>query len=75
MNFRKATDELFERIVQQELAEMLGVSVATIRQARLSPEAEAHRSAPHNWESAVMRLAEQRIGRYQKLIERLKDNS
>ena len=46
MNFKNATDRLFSRIDHRDLAKALGVSVASIRQARLRPDALAHRS-PH----------------------------
>ena len=36
MNFREATDGLFSRVSHEDLARALGVSVASIRQARLN---------------------------------------
>ena len=69
MNFKEATDGLFARVDHEDLAKRLGISIASIRQARLSPQADAHRSPPSNWESAIIRLAEERIGHYRKLIE------
>jgi hypothetical protein len=72
MDFKKATDALFARVDHEELAKRLGVSVATIRQARLRPEANAHRSAPENWRDSVIRLAEHQIMRYRKLIEEIR---
>jgi hypothetical protein len=73
MNFKEATDGLFERVVHEELAKKLGVSVATIRQARLSAEAQAYRMPPKDWENAVIRLAEERVWHYRKLIEGLQN--
>jgi len=72
MDFREATDDLFDRIAHEDLAKALGVSVATIRQARLKPDAEAHRNPPSEWRKAVIRLAEQRAARYRKLVEQLR---
>ena len=69
MDFKQATDRLFARVDHKEFAKRLGVSVATIRQARLRPEASAHRSPPGNWREAVIRIAEAQIMRYRKLIE------
>jgi hypothetical protein len=60
MDFRTATDLLFRTVTHAELAERLGCSVATIRQARLSPSAAAHRSPPPGWEAAVRELARER---------------
>lgn len=69
MNFKEATDRLFARVDHEELAKRLGVSVASIRQARLRPDALAHRAPPGEWPEAVIQLAESRIGHYRKLIE------
>jgi len=71
MNFKEATDILFSGAKHDELAAALGVSVASIRQARLSPSANAHREPPADWEKAVMRLAEARVAEYLSLIEGL----
>lgn len=71
MNFKKASDSLFDRIHHEVLAGELGVSVATIRQARLDVRAKAHRSPPKNWERAVVGLAEDRIHHLHELIGKL----
>jgi hypothetical protein len=68
MNFREATDGLFSRVSHEDLARALGVSVASIRQARLNQHAGAHRTPPPNWEQAIAKIAENRIGHYRKLI-------
>jgi len=57
-DFRDATDELFAGVSHDRLAEAMGVSVATVRQARLDPAAKAHRNAPEGWRDAVAGLAE-----------------
>jgi hypothetical protein len=72
MDFREATDALFRRVDQETLAEALGVSIASIRQARLRPEAAAHRSPPPNWKEAVIKLAEEQECLYKQLLDRLK---
>ncbi len=71
MNFKEATDGLFDRISHEELADALGVSVAAIRQARLSPAAKAYRTPPREWQDAVIRLAEKRLTHYKRLIGRI----
>lgn len=71
-DFRKATDELFAVVSHQELADALGCSVATIRQARLDPSAKAHRKPPEGWEMAITKLAEGRSGALARLAARLK---
>jgi hypothetical protein len=53
------------------LAKALGVSVASIRQARLDPKAIAHRAPPLGWENAVAGLARQRIARYEQLLSKI----
>lgn len=75
MNFREATDSLVSRIDHEGLAKALGVSVASIRQARLKPEASAHRSPPPDWESVAIRLAEERVFHFRKLIEEIRNSS
>jgi DNA-binding GntR family transcriptional regulator len=72
MDFREATDSLFLRVDQDALARTLGVSVALVRQARLRPEAAAHRSPPPNWKEAVIKLAEEQEYRYRTLLEVLR---
>ena len=72
MTFKKATDRLFSRVDHEDLAKALGVSIASIRQARLSPDALAHRSPPPDWETAVLRLAEERVLHFRKLIEEIR---
>jgi hypothetical protein len=72
MNFREATDALFERVTHDDLAEALGVSVPSIRQARLDSKAMAFRQPPDGWERAVTALAEARALHFQKLARKLK---
>ena len=57
MEFREAIDRLGERVTHEQAAEALGVSVASVRQYRLSPDAKAHRSPPARWESRLAELA------------------
>jgi hypothetical protein len=72
MNFKEATDGLFSRVDHEELASLLGISVASVRQARLAETAKAHRNPPDKWEDAVIRLAEQRVFHYRQLIEQIR---
>jgi hypothetical protein len=75
MNFRKMTDDLFATVSHTELAQAVGVSVATIRQARLDREAKSHRSPPPGWEQAVLKLAEAQARHFERLAERLRQPS
>ena len=72
MDFRSATDALFERVDHETLAQALGVSVASIRQARLRDAAKGRRAPPREWPYAVIRLAEQQIMRNRQLIEQVR---
>ena len=72
MNFKDATNALFERVTHEDLAGALGVSVPSIRQARLDGKALAFRQPPEGWEKAVVSLAESRVRHYQGLVRKLK---
>jgi len=71
MDFKTATDALFERITHGDLAAELGVSIASIRQARLNNKSMAYREAPKDWERAIKVLAEGRIRHYHELVGQL----
>jgi hypothetical protein len=75
MDFKKTTDALLSRIDHADLARELGVSVALIRQARLRPNASAHRTPPADWQKAVLRLAEDRARHFTRLAERLRTSN
>jgi len=71
MDFKRATEELMAGMTRGEIAEALGVSEATVRQARLDESANAHRNPPEGWEAKVAKLAKQRADRLARLAERL----
>jgi hypothetical protein len=60
MEFREAVDRLGERVTHEQVAEALGVSVASVRQYRLAREAKAHRNPPNGWERVLAKLARER---------------
>ena len=72
MNFKNASDNLFHRISHAELADTMNVSIAAIRQARLSRSAKAYREPPRDWRKAIILLAQTRIARLRMLISGLK---
>ena len=72
MDYKEATDRLFERITAMDLAEELGVSQNAIARARLDPSTRDHRPPPVGWEAAAARLAEQRAMELMKLRDVLK---
>lgn len=72
MDFVEATNMLFAHIRQEELAESMGISVAAIRQARLSRQSKAYRTPPVGWEKYVIKLAEQHAKQLLSLADKLK---
>ncbi len=68
MDFREAIDDLCEKVGHEDVATALGVSVQTVRQARMADDAKSHRTPPADWQSAVISLAEARLDHYKKLI-------
>jgi predicted transcriptional regulator len=71
MEFREAIDLLGERVTHEEVARALGVSVASVRQYRLPPEANAHRTAPGGWSKVLARLARSRSRKLSELADEL----
>jgi hypothetical protein len=71
MNFRNAVDRLGERVTHEEVAHALGVSVASVRQYRLSAKAKAHRTPPDTWPKVLARLAKERISELKALTDEL----
>jgi len=71
MNFRKATDALLESITLEDLAEALGASVQSVRQARTVEGTSSYRTPPAGWERATAKLARGRAGRLERLAGRL----
>ena len=71
MDFKEATDQLCDGVSHEQLARTLGVSIATIRQARLRAQAKAHRAPPGDWEKAIIELAGAQIQRYRHLISEI----
>ena len=72
MKFREAVDSLCSALTHEDVAKALGVSVQSIRQARMNEDSKSFRAAPKNWERALIRLAENRVSYYRRLIERLR---
>lgn len=72
MDFREALDKLGERVTHEEVAAALGVSVASVRQYRLSDDAKAHRSPPAGWHQVLSKLARARGLELLKLSDSLK---
>lgn len=75
MDFKTATDRVAGCISHAEIAEAAGVSVQTIRQARLDPSAPGHRPPPTGWQAVLARLAKERSKQLTAFAEALKPES
>jgi len=71
MDFKTATDRLAAYVSHAEIAEGAGVSLQSIRQARLDPSNPNHRSPPTGWEKVLLRLARERSKHLKALIDEL----
>ena len=71
MKFKQATDALLGSVTLEDLAKRMGVSVQTLRQARVAEGSKAHRSPPVGWEDAVRRTATERQQYFKQLAEKL----
>jgi hypothetical protein len=72
MNFKEASSRLTDGYSLADIAEEAGVSEATVRRARLSPDSSASRPPPANWKETVIRMAQRRIASLQELIVALR---
>ncbi len=72
MDFKTATDLLTTCISHAEIADAAGVSIQSIRQARLDQNNPNHRPPPDGWEKAVIRLAKEKRRELKALIEQLR---
>jgi hypothetical protein len=71
LDFKTATAALFAKTKPEDLAEALGCSAQTIRQARMAEGTKGHRSPPPGWEAATARLMRQKAAQLQKLADKL----
>ena len=71
INFIAATDSLTACPAHDDIAVAAGVSVQTVRQARLAPDHPNNRPPPQGWEKAIAKLARERAGELVKLAEEL----
>jgi hypothetical protein len=71
MDFKTATDRVAGCISHAEIAEATGVSVQTIRQARLNSSAPGHRPPPANWQEVLISLLNRRADELQTFARQL----
>lgn len=75
MDFKTATDRVAGCISHAEIAEAVGVSVQTIRQARLDPSAPGHRPPPANWQEVLARLARERSRKLRAFADEMSERN
>lgn len=75
MDYKEATDRLFERITAADLAEELGASQNAVARARLDPTTRDYRPPPAGWTLAVAELAARRAVELMKLRDDLRARS
>jgi hypothetical protein len=75
MDFKTATDRVAGCISHAEIAEAAGVSIQTIRQARMDPSSSSYRNPPAGWQAVLARLAYKRAGELQDFARQLAEDS
>jgi hypothetical protein len=70
-DFRAVMAELGAKIGADEMAAELGVSLQTIKQARMEADSAGRRPAPEGWEKAARKLAQRQAAYFQRLAEKL----
>jgi hypothetical protein len=71
MEFREAAQLLGEQITTAQMAEALGVSEASVRQARLIEGAAGYRRPPEGWQKALAKMARERGKELERLAAQL----
>jgi hypothetical protein len=71
MKFKHATDELLKAVTLEDLAETLGASVQSVRQARAQEGSAGFRKPPEGWEAAAAKLARRQASKLGRLADRL----
>lgn len=74
LDFVAATDRVRRaNITQEDIADALGVSLASVRAARFNPSSESYRKPPQDWAAALAKLVRDReraLGRLAEQLER-----
>jgi len=71
VDFKAAAHVLGAQVTTAEMAEALGVSPHSIRQARLLEGTAGYRKPPEGWQVAMIGLAQQRVDQLSALIDAL----
>jgi hypothetical protein len=73
VDYKEATDRLFDRITAEDLAAELGTSQNAVARARLDPATRGYRPPPVGWERGAARLAGERAAALLRLQRKLED--
>jgi hypothetical protein len=71
MTFVQATNVFMGRVTLKDVADSIGCSLQTLKQARLNPESAHHRRPPQGWEAVLAQLARSRIRELEDLARTL----
>lgn len=71
MDFKAATDRVGGCITHAEIAEAAGMSIQTIRQARMHPHSPSYRNPPVGWQALLARMLRERAKDLNKLADQL----
>lgn len=71
MDFKTATDRVAGCISHAEIADAAGVSIQTIRQARMDPTSSSYRNPPVGWRAVIARLVRERANELFELANSL----
>lgn len=74
MDFHEATKRLKECLTDQEIADELGVSLQSIRQARMDQGNPSYRPPPEGWRQALIRLCRNREDELRQLAKQLAED-
>lgn len=75
MDFKTATDRVAGCITHAEIAEACGVSLQSIRQARMDPNSPSYRNPPGGWEVVLARLARARSAELLRFAETISEGT
>lgn len=71
-DLREAMDRVTAKITLEDIAKAVGCGANTLRQSRMSPEAEGYRSPPAGLQRALHELCKERATYFTELAEQLR---
>jgi hypothetical protein len=73
MDFKTATDRVAGCISHAKIAKAAGVSIQTIRQARMDPTSSSYRNPPNEWQNVLAGLVRGRARELDELAAALEN--